>query len=395
MVSLEGAAVSDGRTAIIARSVHGLEWVCAWEVCNGGAAVSGVRLSRRQADFEVGTSASWLLGLRTADDVFVRLATIDGVGRTKGDLAALGQAAAALDWRRTLDCIRTVRELPEHGSFDVVASIEGRRSYNRFAVERSIGLSVAPVLGAAFVERDGQSRAGADSDCTVRAFVHGDQVTIAVRLGRRPLHRRGYKVSTGPGTLHPPVAAALVAVGAPAAGTLADPFCGDGTIAIEAALARPQLRIFASDVDPVRVRNARENAARAGVDIGARLADAASLAGSVTDVNAIITNPPWSQAVQPGGQLRASGDEFFDVLAGALGRDGVLCCITDADLGVPALAARRGWQLGLAQRIRLAGRVADVSLAAPPGRPVPALPASLADWRRQALAGGVVTESGF
>jgi tRNA (guanine6-N2)-methyltransferase len=395
VVGLSGAAASDDRTAIIARCVHGLEWVCAEEVCTGGADVTGVRLARRQVDFETGTGASWLLGLRTADDVFVRLATIDGVGGTKSDLPALGHAAAALDWRRALDCIRAVRELPEHGSFDVVANIEGRRSYNRFAVERSIGLAVAPVLGATFVERDEGSRAGADSDCTVRAFVRGDQVTVAVRLARRPLHRRGYKVSTGPGTLHPPVAAALVAVGGPAAGTLADPFCGDGTIAIEAALARPQLRIMASDVDPVRVHNARENAARAGVEIAARIADAAALAETVTDVNAIITNPPWNQAVRPGGQLAAAGPDFFAALAGALGRDGVLCCITDAELGVPALIAQRSWRLGLAQRIRLAGRVADVSLAAPPGRPVPALPAGLARWRRRAVADGVITESGF
>jgi tRNA (guanine6-N2)-methyltransferase len=395
VVGLSGAAGADDRTAVIARSVHGLEWVCAWEVGNSGAAAAGIRLSRRQVDFEIGTSASWLLGLRTVDDVFVRLAAIDNVGRTKGDLPGLGQAAAALDWRPALDCIRSVRQLPEHPSFDVVASIEGRRSYNRFAVERSIGLAIAPVLGATFAERAEGSRAGADSDCTVRAFVHDDRVTIAVRLARRPLHRRGYKVSTGPGTLHPPVAAALVAVGGPAAGTLADPFCGDGTIAIEAALARPELRVVASDVDPVRVRNARDNAARAGVDIGARVADAAAFADTVTDVNAIITNPPWSQAVQPGGQLRASGYEFFDALGRALGRDGVLCVITDVDLGIPALIARRGWQLGLEQRIRLAGRVADVSVAAAPGRPVPTVPATLAGWRNQAVAARVITESGF
>jgi 23S rRNA G2445 N2-methylase RlmL len=251
------------------------------------------------------------------------------------------------------------------------------------------------VLGATFAERDGNARAGADSDYTVRAFLHDDLATMAVRLGRRPLHRRPYKVSTGPGTLHAPVAAALVAVAAPAVGTLADPFCGDGTIAIEAALGHPQLRIAASDLDPVRVRNASENAARAGVDIGVRLADAASFADSAADVDAIVTNPPWNQAVSPGGQLRTSGQQFFDSLAGALGPDGAVCCITDADLSVPTLAARRGWRLGLQQRIRLAGRVADVSLAAPPGRPVPSVPASLSGWRQQAIAAGVVTESGF
>jgi 23S rRNA G2445 N2-methylase RlmL len=300
-----------------------------------------------------------------------------------------------MDWRAALDCVRTVRPLRANGSFDVVASIEGRRSYNRFAVERSIGLAIAPVLGATFVEREGNARAGADSDCTVRAFLHDDRATLALRLGSRPLHRRSYKVSTGPGTLHPPVAAALVALGAPAAGTLADPFCGDGTIAIEAALARPQLRIAASDVDPIRVSNATANAAAAGVDIEIRLGDAAAFADSVTDVDAITTNPPWNVAVSSGGQLRTSERAFFDSLGVALGRQGVLCCVADGNLGIPGLIAERGWQVGLAQRIRLAGRVADVAVAAPPGRPLPTLSAGLANWRQQAQAAGVVTEHGF
>jgi tRNA (guanine6-N2)-methyltransferase len=387
-------AGTDG-TAIIARSVHGLEWVCAWEATTSGAPVSDVRLSRRQVEFEVATVGPWLLGLRTADDVFVRLAEIDSVGKTKGDLPGLGLATAALDWRRALGCLRAVRELPEHSSFDVVASIEGRRGYNRFGVERAVGLAIAPVLGAKFHERDGTGQATGGSDYTVRVFIHDDQATIAVRLGARPLHRRAYKVSTGPGTLHPPVAAALAALGAPTAGTLLDPFCGDGTIAIEAALTRPQLRIVASDIDPLRVRNAKRNAEQAGVDIEVRLADAATVAEVDTGANAIITNPPWNQAVSASGRLRASGLGFIDSLAGTLGPGGVLYCIADAELGVPAVIAQRGWHLGLVQRIRLAGRVADVSLAAPPGNPVPRLPAGLAIWREEALAAGVVTKSGF
>lgn len=394
-MGLHAAAAAGDRTAMIARSVHGLEWVCAWEVSNGGAAVTGVRMSRRQVDFEVGPGASWLLALRTADDVFLRIATVHGVGRTKAGLPMLGHAAAALDWRQALDCIRSVRDVRAGGSFDVVASIEGRRSYNRFAVERSIGLALAPMLGARFADRDGSTEAGAETELTVRVFVREDQATIAVRLGRKPLHRRAYKISTGPGTLHPPVAAGLVAIGALTTGTLADPFCGDGTIAIEAALARPQLRIMASDADPHRVQNASENARRARVDVGIRLADAVTLGDNVAALDAIITNPPWNQAVSLSGRLRTSGHEFLDSAAGALRPDGVLCCITDADLGVPAMAAQRGWKLGLQQRIRLAGRVADVSLAAPPGGSLPALPAGLAAWRQEALAAAVVTETGF
>jgi 23S rRNA G2445 N2-methylase RlmL len=394
-VTLSGPAGADRREAIIARSVHGLEWVCAWEACAAVGVHGGVELSRRQVGFEVESVGPSLLALRTADDVFLKLADIGGVGAAKGDLPALGRVAAGLDWERALRNLRAVRNVPEQGSFDVVASLEGRRSYNRFAVEKTIGLALAPVLGAKFLEREGGTRLGIDTDVTVRVFVRGEQATIAMRLGSRPLHRRAYKVSTGPGTLHPPVAAALVVIGAPTAGVILDPFCGDGTIAIEAALARRGLTIVASDIDLARVRNARQNARRADVEIDVQEADAAAVAEKFSDMDAIITNPPWNQAVAASGRLEASGRRFWDSLSRVLGPDGVLCLLTDVGLDVPELIARRGWQLGMKQRIRLAGRVADVSLAAPPGRPTPAIPAGLAEWREEALARGVVTETGF
>jgi predicted methyltransferase len=143
------------------------------------------------------------------------------------------------------------------------------------------------------------------------------------------------------------------------------------------------------------VQNARQNARRADVEIDLQEADAAAVAEKYSDVGAIITNPPWNQAVAAGGRLQASGRRFWDSLSRVLGPDGVLCFLTDVGLDVPDLIAQRGWQLGMKQRIRLAGRVADVSLAAPLGRPAPALPAGLADWREEALARGVVTETGF
>jgi tRNA (guanine6-N2)-methyltransferase len=394
-VTLASPAHAGGRAAIIARSVHGLEWVCASEVCSLTGTRSGVEFRRRQVGFDVDAVGPGLLGLRTADDVFLKLAVIEGVGAAKGNLPTIGRTAAGLDWESALRKLRALRPVPEHASFDVVASLEGRRSYNRFSVESSIGLAVAPALGATFLERDGSGRAGASSDITVRVFVQGSQATVAVRLSSRPLHRRAYKIRTGPGTLHPPVAAALAVISAPAAGTLLDPFCGDGTIAIEAALARPGLTVVASDIDPLRVRNARQNARQAGVDIDIRAADAAAIAESFSEVDSVVTNPPWNQAVDVSGRLRTADGEFWGSLARVLGRIGVLCCLTDADLDVPRMVAKRGWQVGLEQRIRLAGRVAHLMLAAPPGLPAPTLPGELALWRGKALADGVVTETGF
>jgi hypothetical protein len=51
--------------------------------------------------------------------------------------------------------------------------------------------------------------------------------------------------------------------------------------------------------------------------------------------------------------------------------------------------------VGLATRVRLAGRVSDVVLAGPPRTLAPAVPAAIGHWRDWAVAAGVVTEEGF
>ena len=130
------------------------------------------------------------------------------------------------------------------------------------------------------------------------------------------------------------LAAALVDIaGYRGRGDFCDPFCGSGTIAIEAALAAkgrapgisrdfaamqwtwlpaevwPQAReeararefhgdyhIFASDIDPRAVAMARENARRAGVDdcITFAVADARDF-DRTTDRGVIVTNPPYGE----------------------------------------------------------------------------------------------------
>jgi tRNA (guanine6-N2)-methyltransferase len=394
-VKLATAADREDGPLIIARSVHGLEWVCAAEVRSVPGLRGGTALSRRQVEFAVASVGPELLGLRTADDVFLKLAAVDGPGPAKAALPIFARNVARLDWQPALLHLRALRDVPERGSFDVVASIEGHRGFNRFAVEHCLGVELAPVLGAAFLERDREGRPGPDADLTVRVFVHRGYSTVALRLGSRPLHRRSYKSQTGAGTLHPPVAAALAAIAAPDAGVVLDPFCGDGTIAIEVALAHRTLTVVASDMDLVRVANTEANARQAGVDIDVRLAEAATVAERINDVAAVITNPPWNKAVTVSGRARAAEEDFWRLLARALRPAGVVCCLTDTDLDLPGTVSRLDWQVGLVQRIRLAGRLADMLLAAPPGRSTPRLSAELAGRREEALASGVITRTGF
>jgi 23S rRNA G2445 N2-methylase RlmL len=372
---------------VIARSVHGLEWVAADEVAARLGAAGRPVLARREVVFDLPRLEPAVLGLRTVDDAFLLVGRLDGIGTTKDTVAPFARRLAGLPWSDRLAALHALRPVPEGPRFDVVASLSGPRSYNRFAVENAAGAALAPVLGGRHLARTTEGRPPGEPDLTVRVFVRDATATVALRLGDRPLHRRDYKQDTGPGTLHPPVAAALARLVGLADGCVGrDPFCGDGTIPIEAALAYPGARILASDLDPDRVAAARRNAARAGVTIEASVADAVGPAAVSHSVDAVLTNPPWNLAVDARGGLAGSIEPFWRRLPEILAADGRLCAITDADLDVPGTLRRMGYGVGLATRVRLAGRVSDVILA---GRAAPALPSGLAAWRRLALAAGV------
>ena len=375
----------------IARAVHGIEWVCAEEIARTLPA-GDVRLARREVTFRLPSVDDRLHALRTVDDVFVRVGEVGDVGTTKDALPVLARRLAALDWSAAAPGRSAAAPGAVPGRrFDVVASIEGRRTYNRYAVEAAAGAALAPVLGATFVARTDAGSAG-QSDLTVRLFLRGPVAVAALRLAARPLHRRAYKQDTGPGTLHPPLAAALARLAAPAGGErVLDPFCGDGTLAIEATLAYPDARVTGTDIDPARVANARANAQRAGVAVEFAVADAGEAdaggearADDVRAADVVLTNPPWNLAVDAAGTLAGSLDRFWRTVPGRL------CAVTDADLAVPEALRRQGFTTALTTRVRLAGRVSDVVLAAPPGHPAPALPPGLATWREQAVRAGVV-----
>jgi 23S rRNA G2445 N2-methylase RlmL len=409
---------------LTARCVRGLEWVLAAEV-SGRAGVGDVQLSERQVSFDATELSADLLGLRTADDLLLDLEVLHGIDHTRAALAGLSRALSRVDFDGALGRLEDVRPLPAKPSFDVVASLLGRRNYNRFAVEDAAGQVVEDALGARYVSRnpsgDGRSMtdiSGTDiaaagfaatdfsatdfaaTDFTVRVSLSGETAQVALRLSRRPLHRRAWKLDTGPGTLHPPLAAALVQIGGDADSTAAlDPFCGDGTIAIEAALARPGLPILAADLDAERLRNARANAERAGVseriDFVQSDAGRPSWGEGADRFDLVVTNPPWNRSVGATSALADTLDPFWRQLPAALGPRARICTVAEAELDVPARLRRHGYSIALAQSIRLAGRVSQVVLAAPPDAPEPRLPADLARWRERAIKAGIVSAEGF
>lgn len=169
------------------------------------------------------------------------------------------------------------------------------------------------------------------------------------------LHRRGYRLATAKAPLRETLASAmLMAAEWDKAAPLLDPFCGSGTIAIEAALrarnippgsSRPfafmrwpnfdrilweaileegkkkerdrQLTIMASDRDQGAIQAARANAARAGVaediDFSCR---AISGIKPPPGPGWIVTNPPYGVRLRSNQDLGRLYARFGKVLAG-------------------------------------------------------------------------------
>lgn len=399
---------------LTARCVRGLEWVLAAEVEHRFARyaaddIHDIQLSERQVSFEVPRLHPGFLELRTADDLLLDVGTLRGVDHTRAALAEVSRRLTRIDFDAALTELEDARALPSAAlTFDVVASLLGRRNYNRYAVEDAAGDVIEDEVGARYVSRNpnaGRAAAAetADTDFTVRLSLSGDSVEVALRLPRKPLHRRPWKLDTGPGTLHPPLAAALVQIGGDTSPLrVLDPFCGDGTIAIEAALAFPEAEILAADLDADRLRNARVNAARTTVaeHIQFVRADAGNPATGNTGPGAerfdvLVTNPPWNRSVGATGSLADTIDPFWQRLPDVLTPEGRICTVAEAELDVPARLRRMGYPVALAQSIRLAGRVSHVVLAAPPGAAEPRLPAGLELWHERAIKAGIVSPDGF
>ena len=168
----------------------------------------------------------------------------------------------------------------------------------------------------------------------IRFSIRKDLAAVYLDTSGTALHKRGYRPAHTEAALRETLAAAMVKLARyRGKGDFCDPFCGSGTIAIEAALAAlnraPGLyrsfaaeewsfmdpsfwqearataiaaeysgdyHIFASDIDPRSVQIARENAVRAGVDhlISFSVADACSFSRT-TERGVIVTNPPYGE----------------------------------------------------------------------------------------------------
>ena len=366
-----GEPAGPGRVLFIATCTFGLESVVARELAGLGfdarATTTGrVEWSVPVEDWPLAAVRS-NLWLRSADRVLIC------VGRFAApDFDALFEQAKALGWSAWI---------PLGAAFPVAGRCVRSRLSSEPAVQRATKRAIVESLrkshglgpNAMVPEAD----AASPGTVRVEVSILRDQATLTIDTSGIGLHKRGYREGVpGEAAMKETLAAGLVQLSvwdgaratrqgrAPRA--LMDPFCGSGTIAIEAAmlarniapglhrsfdcerwgaygpgqlaprLSGPErggpmidpaiwerergaarsavrtgfaLRIAASDVDEQALRLARTNARRAGVegDIQFSRRDVREIA-SPDEYGVIVTNPPYGVRLGADGSLQRTGE---------------------------------------------------------------------------------------
>ncbi|MBN2390048.1 MAG: class I SAM-dependent RNA methyltransferase [Anaerolineae bacterium] len=328
-------------------SAPGMEDITAREVTELGLAQGqearsipgGVEFS---GDLEAIYRANLLL--RTGSRVLVRLSTFYATA-----FSELHRKASRLPWERYLQPGQPVA---------LRATCHKSKLYHSDAVIERVLDAIAGRLGApvTLATSDDAVADGGEADhpgqlVVVRLF--RNRCTVSVDSSGSLLHRRGYRLATAKAPLRETLAVGMVlASGWDGHAPLLDPFCGSGTIPIEAALwarniapgkarnfafiewpgfapdvwaetlsaaiaaERPDvpLTILASDRDAGAIRAAEANAARAGVADDIAFSCQAVSAIAPPEPGWVITNPPYGVRVSANKDLRNLYAQFGNVL---------------------------------------------------------------------------------
>ena len=207
---------------IIAKTFQGLEEVLAKELINLGA--NNVEIGRRMVAFTGDKEMLYKANFCTRTAVKV----LKPIKEFKAkDADEVYEEAKKIDWEKYMDVKSTFL-------VDSVIFSENFR-HSKFVAYR-----VKDAIADYWREKSGGDRPNvviSNPDLRIHVHIAEDEVTIALDSSGESLHQRGYKTATVQAPLNEVLAAGLIMLtGWDGECDLIDPFCGSGTIVIEAAL---------------------------------------------------------------------------------------------------------------------------------------------------------------
>jgi len=211
----------------IALCAVGAEKTVSNEIKKLGLAVSEGGFGRVRFKTDLSGLYRALMGLRAADRVLLETAWFDAL-----DFDALFEGTRAVPWEELIPPAMGVR----------VAKVRSNRS--KLEAETSIQAVVHKAAAERLCEKRGLKRlpggpgsAEQGNEAELRVYIEKDRASVLLDLSGEPLFRRGYRTMGGIAPLRETTAAAIILhSGWRRKFSLYDPFCGSGTIAVEAAM---------------------------------------------------------------------------------------------------------------------------------------------------------------
>ena len=259
------------------------------------------------------------VNLRCAERVYVKIGSYPAKTFTE-----LFDGAYSLEWENYIEK-ENAFPVKGHAIKSTLFSLPDCQSILKKAISKRLG----DKYNTSWMPESGQV-------CQIEFFIFKDIATLMIDTSGVALHKRGYRPVAGNAPLRETLAAALVKIARPREDILLwDPFCGSGTIGIEAAmmmsgkapglyrrfsgekigfigsnsfkLARDEAKnniitdckyeVYSSDIDESVLSLARENAQRAGVLEYMKIfpADARKIKKPDDRKGTLICNPPYGE----------------------------------------------------------------------------------------------------
>lgn len=257
------------------------------------------------------------LNLRTAERVLLRVGSFPATSFDQ-----LFEGVRALPWENFI---------PRDGAFPVkghaLESVLHSIPDCQKIIKKAVVTRLSQQYGTDWFEESG-------ARYQIQFAIMHDQAEIYLDTSGAGLHKRGYRANANAAPLRETLAAGMVKLARwRGRDCLLDPFCGSGTIAIEAALIamrrapgmmrsfdaekwscidaeiwksvreeavsrivpEANFEIFGSDIDPDCVRLSVDNARKAGVLHTVRFEVADAVARDYTSIGTLFANPPYGE----------------------------------------------------------------------------------------------------
>ena len=258
------------------------------------------------------------LWLRCADRILIKLAEFPA-----DNFDTLFDETFKLDWSTIIN---------KNASFPVLASSNRSKLTSCPAIQSIVKKAISKKISQTTKEEVIPENSSETFE--IRTFLKNDVCTLTINTSGQSLHKRGYRENQIEAPIKETLAAALVYLSNwDRENPLYDPFCGSGTIPIEAAMiaqniapglkrefyfydwshfsrdlfkevyldaqskkTEKNLQIFASDLNPEAVKIAKYNAKNAGIQINFQTENFLNL--KLPNYNyTLITNPPYGERI--------------------------------------------------------------------------------------------------